>query len=840
MFSLKEYREPTQRLADRLPWAALVAPDVVVQKDGLLQKTITFRGPDLGSSSPQELLYSHDQLNNALTRLGSGWAVFFEADRLLAKPYPQTRWQHPAAWVADVERSRSFAGSAHYESEYYITFVWQPPSAVPPDAWRRATSFFFADAGGAQPAGDPTRENDQLRREIRAFTERVDTIVRLLKVIFVEVNELDGEGTLTYLHAATSTERHRVRVPDVAMYIDTLLGDSTFEPGEIPRLGKLFMPTCTVVDFPISLQPGVLDALNYLECEYRFVTRWIPLDKADAKAVLESYQLRWLQKRIGLRALASQHFNKQPTRRVDLGADDHAVNVETAMRALSGDVESFGYLTTTVTVWDPVYARAREKMALVKQVVQTAGFTVQDESTNSRQAWLGSLPGNVYPSVRRPLVSTRNLVRLLPTNAPWTGQARNRQLEKVCGVSLPHILCRTSGATPFRLNLNVSDVGHTLIVGRTGGGKSTLLNVLALQWLKYPRARVLLFDKDRSARASTLAIGGTMLEPGNPLAPGSLQPLGDLEVRSNRQMASLFVLALFVAQGVAETSILKEHVEGALENLAHYARQQRTLSTLASVLSSYDSSYAQILQPYYGTGHFAQIFDANEDQISTTQWTMVEMGHLMGLGPAVIVPALLYLFHRVEQQFTGDPTLLILDEAWLFLGHPVFALRIKEWLKTLRKKNVFVVFATQEATDVTKNPLLEATILQACHTRIFLADPEASAFAEHYGKLGLTPTEVQVLGTMSQKRDYYYRSILGRRVFSLDLGPVQLALAGMSGADEQKALDRIVETRPPTEYLEALLEHAKVDWAIDALRRQRAANAGVPTRPGGSHAAARV
>jgi type IV secretion system protein VirB4 len=429
---------------------------------------------------------------------------------------------------------------------------------------------------------------------------------------------------------------------------------------------------------------------------------------------------------------------------------------------------------------------------------------------------------------------------LLPTNAPWSGQPRNGHLEKICGVGLPHMVCRTSGSTPFNLNLNVTDVGHTLIVGRTGGGKSTLLNVLELQWPKYPRARVLIFDKDRSARASTLAMGGTLLEPGNPQAPGAFQPLGELTERSDRIMASQFVLALFVAQGVAETPLLKEHIEAALENLADHPRRQRTLTTYATILSSYDPAYARTLQPYYGEGHFAQIFDAEEDQIQTTQWTLIEMGHLMNLGPAVILPALLYLFHRVEQQFTGDPTLLVLDEAWLFLAHPVFAQRIKEWLKTLRKKSVFVVFATQEATDVTKNPLLEATILQACHTRIFLADPEASAFAEHYAKLGLTPTEIRQLGKLSQKRDYYYRSVLGRRVFSLDLGPVQLALAGMSSAEDQKVLDQIIATRPPGEYLEALLEHAKVGWAVEAVRRQRTDAAGSAHRRERGHAEARV
>lgn len=838
MFSLREYREPTNRLADRLPWAALVAPGVVLQKDGLLQKTVTFRGPDLGSSSPHELVYTHDQLNHALMRLGSGWALFVETQRRRSNPYPQARWNHAAAWVVDLERARTFGASAHYQSEYYLTFVWQPPSAVPGDAWNRMGSFFFADAGGAQGAADPNRENRQLAREVAAFRDSVDSIVRLLKIIFAQVQELDDEATLTYLHSAVSTNRHRVRVPDVPMYLDALVADETFAPGEQPKLGKHYIPTCTVVDFPSSLEPGVLDALNYLQCEYRLVTRWIALDKNDAQRALESYQLRWLQAQKKIRTMVSEHVNKQESRRVNFGAADKATNVETAMRSLAADVEAFGYLTTTVTVWDTVYARAREKLKLVEQAIQGAGFTVHEETDNVRQAWLGSLPGNVYANVRRPLLSTRNLVRLLPTNAPWTGAEHNAHLEKVSGVGLPHMVCMTSGATPFHLNLNVKDIGHTLILGRTGAGKSTLLAVLALQWPKYPGARVVIFDKDRSARAATLAMEGAIFEPGNEAAPVSFQPLRDITDRSERTWASQFVLSLFAAQGVAATPAMNEHVEAALDSLVSHCPEDRRISTLSHLLSSFDPAYALALQPYCGRGSFAQIFDGSHDDLRTSHWTLVEMGHLMGLGPAAILPALLYLFHRFDQQFTGEPTLVVLDEAWLFLGHPIFAQYLQVWLKTLRKKNVFIVFATQEVADATRNPLLHSTILSACSTTIFLADPKAQELAQQYRELGLSSTEIRTLTTMAQKRDYYYRSEAGRRVFSLSLGPAQLAFAGMSSADDQKVIDRIVATRPSSEVVEALLEHGGVEWAVEAIRRQRSSEPASPLIGKSRHAEA--
>src|SRR5215813_149868 len=126
MLSLREYREPTSRLPDYLPWACLVAPGVVLQKDAVLQKTIAFRGPDLQSSLDSELVSATARINNALRRLGSGWALFVEAQRFAARRYPESHFENPVASLVDHERRATFeAAGSHYESSYYMTFVWR-------------------------------------------------------------------------------------------------------------------------------------------------------------------------------------------------------------------------------------------------------------------------------------------------------------------------------------------------------------------------------------------------------------------------------------------------------------------------------------------------------------------------------------------------------------------------------------------------------------------------------------------------------------------------------------------------------------------------------------------
>jgi len=265
MFSLKEYREPTHRLPDLLPWAGLIAPGVILHKDGLLQKTIGFRGPDLLSSSPHELVQLNAQINNALMRLGSGWSLFVEAQRFRSSDYPQASWRHPAAWVADLERSRHFGEGQHFESNYYLTFVWQLPS----DAANRLEGFFYQDAGGLEAESDPSKETAAFRRDVQFFRKTIAEVMTLLGPLFPSVAELGDDETLTYLHSCISTQRHPVRTPDIPLYLDAILPDEALTTGELPRLGEHFLLTSTISGFPAVTCPGLLDALNHLQTEYR-------------------------------------------------------------------------------------------------------------------------------------------------------------------------------------------------------------------------------------------------------------------------------------------------------------------------------------------------------------------------------------------------------------------------------------------------------------------------------------------------------------------------------------------------------------------------------------------
>ncbi|HVZ31859.1 MAG TPA: hypothetical protein VG963_05505 [Polyangiaceae bacterium] len=166
-------------------------------------------------------------------------------------------------------------------------------------------------------------------------------------MLFPSVAELDDDQTLTYLHSCISTQRHPVRTPQVPMYLDAILPDVAFHPGEISMLGEQVLLTCTITGFPPVTTPGILDALNYLQTEYRWVTRYIAMDKQEAEPLLDAYRRKWTQKRKGIFTMLKEHAaGGAESRLFNEAADDKASDAGAALRALANDEQAFGYFTT--------------------------------------------------------------------------------------------------------------------------------------------------------------------------------------------------------------------------------------------------------------------------------------------------------------------------------------------------------------------------------------------------------------------------------------------------------------------------------------------------------------
>src|SRR5215470_12545557 len=356
MLNLAEYRTKPQRLADFLPWAALIAQGVILNKDGSLQRTARVRGPDLDSATPAELVGVTARLNNALRRLGSGWAIFVEASRHAAQCYPDSTFPDPISALVDVERKAQFEqASTHFESAYYLTLLFLPPA----EEAARAEAWLYEER-----ARDGSSDAKQI---VRGFIDRTDRVLQLVEGLVPEAAWLSDEETLSYLHSCVSTKRQRVRVPEVPMYLDAILIDEPLIGGLEPRLGKVHLRTLTVMGFPSATHPGILDELNRLAFPYRWSTRAIALDRTDATRVLTRIRRQWFAKRKSIMAILKEVMTNEASALLDTDAHNKALDADAALQELGSDLIGQAYVTATVTVWDEDAASADEKLRLVEK-----------------------------------------------------------------------------------------------------------------------------------------------------------------------------------------------------------------------------------------------------------------------------------------------------------------------------------------------------------------------------------------------------------------------------------------------------------------------------------------
>lgn len=649
---------------------------------------------------------------------------------------------------------------------------------------------------------------------MRAFVDRTGRVLSLLDGFMPECHWLDDGETLTYLHSTISTKRHKVRVPETPIYLDALLADEPLAGGLEPRLGDKHLRVLSIAGFPTATTPGLLDDLNRLAFPYRWSTRAILLDKVDAVRLLTRIRRQWFAKRKSIASILKEVMTNEASALLDTDAANKAADADTALQELGADMAGMAYVTATVAIWDCDPRVADEKLRLVEKVIQGRDFTAIAETVNAIDAWLGSLPGHAYANVRQPPISTLNLAHMMPLSAVWAGPERDEHL-----VSPPLLYGKTEGSTPFRLVLHVGDVGHTLVVGPTGAGKSVLLALMALQFCRYRNAQIFAFDFGGSIRAAALAMGGDWHDLGGHLTEGvdasvSLQPLARVHDTYERAWTADWIVAILMREGIQITPDAKEHIWAALTSLASAPVEERTITGLSVLLQANDLK--QALRPYCVGGAHGRLLDAEAEHLGQASVQAFEIEGLVGTQAA---PAVLsYLFHRIGDRLDGRPTLLIIDEGWLALDDGGFAGQLREWLKTLRKKNASVVFATQSLADI-DNSTIAPAIIESCPTRLLLPNERAvePQIAAIYRRFGLNDRQIEILARATPKRDYYCQSRRGNRLFELGLSEVGLALCAASSKSDQALIGSIIAEHGRNGFLAAWLRARDVGWAADLI-----------------------
>jgi type IV secretion/conjugal transfer VirB4 family ATPase len=789
VLNIREFRSKEHALPDLLNPAILageitlmnVPCAVLLNKDGSLSAGIRFAGPDRESLSHVAIDRLPSIVNQAVSRLDAGWSVHWTAIRTPADDYvteDRCYFPDPVSQIIDLERRMQFEQEgAHFLSTYYAVFTWQ----TPPESQVSAGQMFIETKKG--------HESDSFDVLLRKFEDTLQGVVGILRASF-SIEPLDARGLLTHYHECLTGLSHPVNPPAVPAYLDVVLGHHDFIAGVEPSIDGEHIDVVTVTGFPDRTNPLLLEDLHNLPFPLRMTTRMVLLDPLESKKLITSYREKWASSKFTLRDYISAAMSQGQLRADRADPFKQAMEQETALA--DGDVSSgavrLGFFTFTVVLRHRDPKVLEERMRVVQNLLNQLGFVAKRETVNVVEAFLGSLPGHTWENVRRPVLSTMNFADLSAKTAVWAGKADcPSALMKADGKPAPCLLYgQTTGSTPFRLNLHVSDLGHSLILGPPGSGKSTILNLLAAQWLRYRNARVICFDKGRSMYALTEAVGGQHYDIGGEYSQLAFAPLERIDSPNERVFAEEWLESLAILQGVPMSAQERAVIHRAVEGLAQ--ESGRSISDFVNLVQSIQIK--QAIEVYTGTGKYGDILDARHDGLDMhANFVTFEMDSLPQGESAkgIVVPILLYIFHRIESMLDGRPTLIVLDEAWSLLDNPLFLNKIREWLKVLRKKNAAVVFATQSLADIVGNPLLPV-LQESCPTKIFLPNVEAGSrnLMPMYESFGLVDRQIELLQIATPKREYYVSSPDGQRLVSFAFGPVALAFCAVSDPRDVK------------------------------------------------------
>lgn len=792
MQALKSYRDKAKGVPDLLDWAALIDSGVVLGKSGSLMAGYFYRGQDTASSTEAERNHITMRVNAAMARLGSGWATWHDAVRLPASDYPAYADSHfadPVSRLIDEERRERFTSEgAHFESEYALIFYYTPPL-------RRNTKiqdFVWVD----DPTSAKVKPADQalaaFKKALEDLEDTLGDVVKMRRMGSYHVVDKFGKEHLqdelvNYLNFCLTGDDTPINIPAYGMYMDAYVGGKELWTGDTPRIGNRYVCCVAIEGFPHESYPNILEILEHLPIAYRWSTRMIYLDQHEAISELKKYRRKWKQK---VRGFWSQIFKTQGGM-VNEDALLMSNQTEAAITDASSQLVTFGYYTPMIVLMGEDRAQLLEHARNVSREIQRTGFECRVESVNAMEAWRGTLPGHAMPNIRRPLVHTLNLADLVPLSSVWAGIEHNPcPFYPDNSPALMH--AATAGATPFRFNLHVGDVGHTLVFGPIGSGKSTFLAAIAAQFRRYrsktgQRATIYAFDKGNSLWTLVNSCGGNHYDVAGEHSSLAFAPLNSIDTDNDMVWAEEWIATCYQLQ--TQKAPRPDQIEKIHSTMLSLRREKRPgeRSLTDFCLSIQDTEIRSALAHYTIDGQMGHLLDSTEDGLGETDFAVFEVEELMNLGEKNLIPVLLYLFRRFEKQLKGQPALLLLDEAWIMLGHPVFREKIREWLKVLRKANCAVVPATQSLSDAVQSGIFDV-LIESCPVKVLLPNDEADkpGTKEHPGPLdlytmmGLNETQIEILKTAQKKRHYYYMSPQGRRLFDLGLGPVALSFLAVS------------------------------------------------------------
>lgn len=785
--SLSEGQKLAQREAaagTHLPYARHIDPVTLQTRDGLLLQIVRLGGLLFETADSEELNYRAALRDATLRSLGnSRFAVYHHVVRRRADAVLQSGHQDDFSKEVDRRWSSRLASKQLYVNELFLTIVRRPAPKRAGLADTLQSWFSKSASGNAAFLAGEKAALDNARESLISSMRHYDP--RLLS------SYDDGGGTfsepLEFLSLLYNAELHPVAMPhgELGHFIPSRrvsFGQNTVELGSASNEGRRFVAMVSIKDYPDKTMPGMFDELYRLPFEMTVSQSFAFVERQQSLSRI----------RLALRRMSS--------------AEDEALSLRDELEEARDDVAAgragFGEHHTTIAIHSDDLPLLDQQVAEVTALLADLGINAVREDMALEPTFWAQFPGNFRYIARRGLISTTNFAGFASLHNFPVGQAQGNHWGDAV------TLFETTAAGPYFFNFHQNDLGNFTVIGPSGSGKTVVLNFLLAQARRFD-PRIIFFDKDRGAELFIRAIGGRYDRLSSDLSSG-LNPLQLADTPANR--AFLIEWFSLLADGLTEEEL--DLVRDAIETNFLQPVERRRLRHLVELFRGGARPHARDLytrlKPWWGEGERAWLFDNARDETDLEARTVgFDMTSILD-DPVARTPAMLYFFHRVEERLDGTPAIIVIDEGWKALDDPIFVRRIKDWEKTIRKRNGIVGFATQSAQDALESQIASAILEQAA-TQIFMVNPRARA-EDYINGFGLSRHEFDLIRTLPDDAHcFLVRHGNDSVVVRLDLSGEADLLTILSGRESTvRIFDELVAQTgtEPSAWMQRLLERA--------------------------------
>ncbi len=765
------------RAGDRLPYARLIDDSTLLLRDGSVMTAIQVPGL-LFETEDSEALNAHAATREVVLRstLDARFVLYHHVIRRRVSVDLEASFPDPISRHIDTRWRERLGSGQLFVNDQFITLIRRPARGKAGLVER--VSKGLKRKGREQVEADP-KDLRSLRAASQGLVAALQAYGATPLTDYVGPQGNTNSEMLELLSALYNGEMRPVRKPADDVDIGHMLPYRRVSFGldamEMRGSGSPdFAAMLGLKDYPEATSPGLLDSLLRLPFEMVVSESYAPTERQTARERMD----------LAIRRLKSADEEAAAERADMLAARD----------ALGNGAVGFGDHHLTVMVKERDLGRLDDAMAACAAALADTGAIAVREDTNLEPAFWGQFPGNEGYLVRRALISSANMASFGSLHGFALGQAEGNHWGDAV------TLLETTSATPFFFNFHHGDLGNFSVIGPSGSGKTVVMNFLAAQAQKF-KPRTILFDKDRGAELFVRGIGGRYdsIRAGEPTG---FNPLALPDTPTNKAFLRDWLGVLLKAEGPEEEQTIAGAVDAAYANDASLRRLRHFRELLSGSRRPQPGDLADRLSAWINAGEHAWLFDNADDRLDLTARVLgFDMTALLE-NPRLRTPTMMYLFHRIEERLDGKPTMILIDEGWKALDDEVFAARIRDWLKTLRKRNALVGFATQSARDALESRISTALVEQTA-TMVFM--PNSRARPEDYcDGFGLTEHELALIRTLpAHSRCFLVRQPDASVVVRLDLSGAPEVLTLLSGRESSvRRLDVLREA----------LGDAPADW----------------------------